>query len=275
MFKPDDNDAQEFTWREMPLKPGFKRPVIVHRAILGSVERFTAVLCEHLGGKWPFWLSPRQVIICPISEKAADYCTSIYLYFHKLGYECEVDQSQGSINKKVRNAQLAQWNYILVAGEDEMKLGLVDVRTRDNKRHGKKRITEVLEMFRAEEPAPSAKSMDMYKNAFNPADYYGEEAGATTTEVSSSKPKAAAAAVVGGAASGSSDRVFSDKLDEMEESLAHSQWLSGAAMPGAADAEALNVLKAGKIPDPRAYPNVFGWYAMVSKFSAEKQAAWK
>ena len=84
----------------MPLKPGFRRPVIVHRAVLGSLERFTAILCEHLAGKWPFWLSPRQVIVCPISEKSFEYANSIYLYFHKLGYEAEVDKTQGSINKK-------------------------------------------------------------------------------------------------------------------------------------------------------------------------------
>ena len=84
------------------------------------MERFSAILIEHLAGKWPFWLSPRQVIVCPISEKAMDYCESVYLYFHKLGYECELDRTQGNINKKVRNAQLAQWNYILVAGEAEM-----------------------------------------------------------------------------------------------------------------------------------------------------------
>ena len=66
-----------------------------------------------------------------------------------------MDRSSGQINKKIRNAQLAQWNYILVAGEDEMKLGLVDVRTRDNKRHGKIRVDEVARMLAAEEPAPS------------------------------------------------------------------------------------------------------------------------
>ena len=52
-------DDKDFTWSEGALKPGFKRPVIVHRAILGSVERFMAILIEQLGGKWPFWLSPR------------------------------------------------------------------------------------------------------------------------------------------------------------------------------------------------------------------------
>jgi threonyl-tRNA synthetase len=93
LFKKDDMDDKDFTWQEHALKPGFKRPVIVHRAILGSVERFMAILIEHLGGKWPFWLSPRQVIVLPISEKAADYCESVYLYLHKLGFECSIDRS--------------------------------------------------------------------------------------------------------------------------------------------------------------------------------------
>lgn len=123
VFKPDDMDEHEFKWQEQPLKPGFKRPVIVHRAILGSIERFMAILIEHLGGKWPFWLSPRQIIVVPISEKFLDYCESVALYFHEKGYEATVDRSSDTINKKVRNAQLAQWNYILVAGQDEMNAG--------------------------------------------------------------------------------------------------------------------------------------------------------
>jgi threonyl-tRNA synthetase len=64
-----------------------------------------------------------------------------------LGYECAIDRSSGQINKKVRNAQLAQWNYILVAGEDEMNAGLVDVRTRDNVRHGKMRVDALADHF--------------------------------------------------------------------------------------------------------------------------------
>ena len=134
-----------------------------------------AILIEHLAGKWPFWLSPRQVIVCPISEKALDYCESVYLYLHKLGYECEVDRSSGNIQKKVRNAQIAQWNYILVAGEDEMKAGTVDVRTRDNKRHGKIRVPKVADILAAEIPVQSSKFDNFYKNAFNPADYYDDD----------------------------------------------------------------------------------------------------
>jgi len=95
---------QDWTWHEHALKPGFKRPVIVHRAVLGSVERFMAILIEHLGGKWPFWLSPRQVIVLPISDKAADYCESVYKYLHMKGFEASIDRSSGQINTKVRNA---------------------------------------------------------------------------------------------------------------------------------------------------------------------------
>ena len=78
LFKKDEYDDEDFTWKEKALKPGFERPVIVHRAILGSVERFMAILIEHLAGKWPFWMSPRQCIILPISEKTSAYCKSVY-----------------------------------------------------------------------------------------------------------------------------------------------------------------------------------------------------
>jgi threonyl-tRNA synthetase len=67
MFKKDEWDTEDFEWKEQVVKPGFSRPVMIHRAILGSVERFMAILIEHLGGKWPFFLSPRQAVILPIS----------------------------------------------------------------------------------------------------------------------------------------------------------------------------------------------------------------
>jgi threonyl-tRNA synthetase len=97
VFPADHNDDKEFIWEEKRLKPGFERPIIVHRAILGSVERFMAILIEHLAGKWPFWMSPRQIIVLPISQKAEEYCESVYLYFHRLGYEVVVDHSSTTI----------------------------------------------------------------------------------------------------------------------------------------------------------------------------------
>lgn len=172
LYAKDEWDDNDFTWHEHDLKPGFKRPVIVHRAILGSLERFSAILIEHLAGKWPFWLSPRQIIVIPISDKALDYCESVYLYLHNQGFQASLDTSQGSINKKVRNAQLAQWNYILVAGEEEMNTGTVDVRMReDSARHGKWRIDDLAAHLHTMVPKLSDSHVNFYKNMWNPANY--------------------------------------------------------------------------------------------------------
>eukprot|EP00347_Sterkiella_histriomuscorum_P014952 403358875 len=81
-FDIDEHSPQKFEWKEQPLKRGHERPVIIHRAILGSVERFIAILTEHLAGKWPIWLSPRQICICPISEKHLEYSTQVKLEMH-------------------------------------------------------------------------------------------------------------------------------------------------------------------------------------------------
>jgi threonyl-tRNA synthetase len=106
MFPKDEWDEQDFEWKEQQLKSGYARPVMIHRAILGSVERFMAILIEHLGGKWPFFMSPRQAVICPVSIKSQDYCDSVYLYLHKQGYQVVVDHSSLTLNKKIRNHQL-------------------------------------------------------------------------------------------------------------------------------------------------------------------------
>ena len=169
MFKADENDDEDFEWKEQPLKPGFARPVIIHRAVLGSIERFMAILIEHLGGKWPFFLSPRQAIICPISEKFAGYCESVYLYLHKQGYAVELDTSNLTLNKKIRNHQLEQWNFILVAGEDEAKTGMVDIRTRDNERMGKMRIDQLHEHFQSLLPGKSNEYEKFYEKAWDPS----------------------------------------------------------------------------------------------------------
>lgn len=132
LFRKDSLDEEEYKWEEKPLKHGHKRPVIVHRAILGSVERFMAILIEHLSGKWPFWISPRQIIICPLSEKFLPYCQKVYKYLHHKGYEVELDKTNVTLNKKIRNAEIAQYNFILVVGEKEEKIGMVNVRTREN-----------------------------------------------------------------------------------------------------------------------------------------------
>ena len=121
-----------------------ERPIIIHRAILGSVERMFAILTEHFAGKWPFWLSPRQVMIVPVSELSRDYAHEVRTVLRKEGFYCEVDDSDRKMQKKVREAQLEQWNYILVVGEGEKTNRTVNIRTRDNVVHGEHKLEEGL-----------------------------------------------------------------------------------------------------------------------------------
>jgi len=121
------------------------KPVIIHRAILGSVERFTAILIEHTGGKWPFWISPRQVLIATVSDKFNDYAEEVRQAIHDAGYYVDADFSDRTIPKKVREAQVAQYNYILVIGQEEVTAKTVNVRTRDNVVHGVRTVPQLLE----------------------------------------------------------------------------------------------------------------------------------
>ncbi|WCJ21684.1 Threonine--tRNA ligase [Euphorbia peplus] len=127
-----------------------ERPVMIHRAILGSVERMFAILLEHYKGKWPFWLSPRQAILCPVSEKSQDYAVKVQGEIHNAGYYVDVDLTDRKIQKKVREAQLSQYNYILVVGEEEAKTGQVSVRVRDKADHSVMSIDGLLKHFKDE-----------------------------------------------------------------------------------------------------------------------------
>uniref|UniRef100_A0A8C1CDS0 threonine--tRNA ligase n=1 Tax=Cyprinus carpio carpio TaxID=630221 RepID=A0A8C1CDS0_CYPCA len=127
----------------------FKRPVIIHRAILGSVERMIAILTENYGGKWPLWLSPRQVMVVPVGPTCEEYAQRVQQEFHRGGLMTDVDLDPGcTLNKKIRNAQLAQYNFILVVGEKEKSSDTVNVRTRDNKVHGERSLTDCMERLK-------------------------------------------------------------------------------------------------------------------------------
>lgn len=122
-----------------------KRPVIIHRAVLGSVERMIAVLTENYAGKWPLWLSPRQVMVLSVSNKFDEYAQKVKNRLYEAGFEVEFENDPGlTLNKKIRNAQLEQFNFILVIGEREMTSGTVNIRTRDNKVHGERTVEEFI-----------------------------------------------------------------------------------------------------------------------------------
>ncbi|XP_065166807.1 threonine--tRNA ligase 1, cytoplasmic isoform X1 [Atheta coriaria] len=125
-----------------------KRPVIIHRAILGSVERMIAILTESYAGKWPFWLSPRQAMVIPVGPTYDSYAQEVKQLIYEAGFMCEVDTDAGdTMNKKIRNAQLAQFNFILVVGEKEKSSKTVNVRTRDNIVHGECSIDDLIKKF--------------------------------------------------------------------------------------------------------------------------------
>lgn len=93
------------------------------------------------------------------------------LYLHKAGFEVELDRSNATLNKKVKTAQLDQWNFILVAGDEESRDGCVDVRSRDGQRVGKMRIDQVAKYFEELKPKPSRSSDHLYEKIWKPEDY--------------------------------------------------------------------------------------------------------
>lgn len=125
------------------------RPVIIHRAILGSVERMIAILSENYGGKWPLWLSPRQVMVIPVGPTCENYALQVSKECFEEGFMADVDLDDScTLNKKIRNAQLAQYNFILVVGEKEKINNAVNVRTRDNRIHGEISLASVIEKLK-------------------------------------------------------------------------------------------------------------------------------
>nr|XP_029504365.1 threonine--tRNA ligase, cytoplasmic-like isoform X2 [Oncorhynchus nerka] len=121
------------------------RPVMVHRAVLGSLERMIAILAENFGGKWPLWLSPAQVMIIPVGGGSESYAQQVVRQFREAGFMADADDGQGAtLNKKIRSAQLAQYNYIFVVGEKECVGGTVSVRTRGGKQLGRRPTEKVL-----------------------------------------------------------------------------------------------------------------------------------
>ena len=91
---------------------GYARPVMIHRAILGSLERFIAILTEHFAGKWPFWLSPRQVLVIPVMPTVNDYVLEVQKIFRAEGLHVDIDISGNTMQKKIRTGQLQQYNFI-------------------------------------------------------------------------------------------------------------------------------------------------------------------
>ncbi|MDP4189138.1 MAG: threonine--tRNA ligase, partial [Bacteroidota bacterium] len=104
------------------------RPVMIHRAPFGSMERFVAVLIEHTGGKFPLWLTPEQAIILPISEKYHEYANNVLNLLNNSDIRTSIDERSEKIGKKIRDAELQRIPYLLIVGEKEAAEGNISVR---------------------------------------------------------------------------------------------------------------------------------------------------
>lgn len=116
------------------------RPVMIHRAPFGSMERFIGVLIEHFAGRFPLWLSPVQVKLLPIADRHIKFCEEVKEKMKASGIRAEINTDAQTLNRKIRDAQLERINYILVVGDNEVKDNSVNIRTRDEVVHGTKKV---------------------------------------------------------------------------------------------------------------------------------------
>ncbi|KAL2771844.1 threonine--tRNA ligase, mitochondrial isoform b [Daubentonia madagascariensis] len=119
-----------------------ERPVLIHRAVLGSVERLLGVLAESCGGKWPLWLSPFQVVVIPVGTEQEEYAREAQQSLQAAGLVSDLDADSGlTLSRRVRRAQLAHYNFQFVVGQKEQSKRTVNIRTRDNRRLGEWDLT--------------------------------------------------------------------------------------------------------------------------------------
>lgn len=126
------------------------QPIMIHRVVFGSIERFIGIIIEHFAGKFPTWLAPVQVKVLPVSEKSHDYAASVYEKLKALGIRAEIDNRDEKIGYKIREAQLKKIPYMLILGENESSTGCVSVRSRDNGDLGSNNLDDFIKDIKAE-----------------------------------------------------------------------------------------------------------------------------
>jgi threonyl-tRNA synthetase len=127
-----------------------QRPVMVHRALFGSVERFFGVLVEHFAGAFPTWLAPVQVAIIPIADRHAAYARDVFGRLHPAGVRVEIDDSADTMGARIRRSQLQKVPYMLVVGDDEASSGTVSVRRRSGEETRGVSVDDLVQKLSAE-----------------------------------------------------------------------------------------------------------------------------
>ncbi len=120
------------------------RPIVIHRVIFGSIERFIGILIEHFAGKFPVWLAPVQVKVLPISDKFMDYSNEVMDKLRKTGIRCEIDARNEKTNYKIREARNERVPYMIIIGEKEKIRGDISVRSRKNGEEGSTSLAEFI-----------------------------------------------------------------------------------------------------------------------------------
>lgn len=126
------------------------RPIVIHRVIFGSIERFIGILIEHFAGKFPTWLAPVQVKVLPISDKLNNYCDEVVKQFNENGIRVEIDQRNEKIGYKIREARNERVPYIVIIGEKEEEEGNVSLRSRKNGDEGSINVRDLIERINNE-----------------------------------------------------------------------------------------------------------------------------
>ncbi|MDE6924218.1 MAG: threonine--tRNA ligase [Acetatifactor sp.] len=126
------------------------RPIMIHRVVFGSIERFMGILIEHFAGRFPLWLSPVQVKILPISDKFSDYAGEIETALRREGVRCETDKRDEKIGYKIRTARLERIPYMLIVGRKEAETGSVSVRRREEGDLGSMPVSQLVQLLRKE-----------------------------------------------------------------------------------------------------------------------------
>ena len=145
----DYNLPERFDLQYVDAEGKTQRPVMIHRAPFGSMERFVAVLIEHFAGAFPVWLAPVQAVVLPIAERHAEYAEGFYEKFRAAGLRAELDAANETLNKRIRQAQTRKVPYMLIAGDREVEEEQVSVRLRSGENLDPLSVDQAVELIQS------------------------------------------------------------------------------------------------------------------------------
>jgi threonyl-tRNA synthetase len=146
----DFNLPERFNLEYQAADGSRKQPIMIHRALFGSIERFFGVLLEHYAGSFPAWLAPVQVVGVPVAEEFAHYLGDFISQLSDMGVRAELDDSDDRMQKKIRNHTKSKVPFILIAGEEDRTAGAVSFRFRDGSQKNGVPLAEARDMILGE-----------------------------------------------------------------------------------------------------------------------------